>query len=329
MGKLRIITCLMLVLTVGVPLPLPAKSKKDNVNDIGHRKVAGWSLISRQKELAIGTQYAKQLEHSSKMIKDPVVNEYVNRVEQNLAVNSDAKFPISVRVIDNPTVNAATLPGGFIFLNSGTILTASNQAELAAVLAHETGHVAERSWASMETKQELLSFAELPLMFTPMGIGAFYGIQGGLNGLPIVFMKFNRNQEEGADFLGVQYLWKAGYDPNAMVAMFGKILEMERQSPGSISRLFMDHPPTPDRIIKCEEEIKSLPKRRQYLLNTSGFVAIQRRLRSELTVHLHKHNPSGPTLERRHAPVNLPASTGTSGAGKNSGNQPPVLHRTD
>jgi predicted Zn-dependent protease len=243
--------------------------------------------------------------------------------------NSDAKFPITVRVIDRPAINAFTLPGGYIYLDSGTILAASNEAQLAGVLAHEIGHVAERSWASETTKRELLSYAMLPLMFTPMSIGTYYLVNGVMSsGIPIAFLKFSRNQEEGADFLAIQYLWKTGYDPNAIVAMFGKVLNEERQSPGSVAQIFMDHPPTPDRIIKIEEEIKLLPKRSQYLLNTSEFINVQQRLRTELRAPRHpwQHRP---TLERRPTPGNPPPpGTQNSGKGSDSGDQPPVLGRS-
>ncbi|HTV53574.1 MAG TPA: M48 family metallopeptidase [Terriglobia bacterium] len=327
MEKVRAITSYMLLLAAAVAPPLSAQSKKDNLNDIGHRKVASWSLVSMKEEEEIGSTYARQLDRTLKLVHDAVVNEYVNRVAQNLALNSDAKFPISVRVVDNPNVNAMTLPGGYIFVNSGTILDSSNEAQLAAVLAHEIGHVSERSWASNLTKREISSYAMLPLMFTPMSIGTYYLMNGVMaSGLPIAFLKFSRNQEEGADFLGVQYLWKAGYDPNAMVTMFGNVLSEERRSPGSVSQLFMDHPPTPDRIIKVEEEIKSLPKRPQYLLNTSEFTNVQRRLRTELRALRHPGQSNRPTLERRQAPDTPPLPWGNgSGKGASTGDQPPVL----
>ncbi len=332
--NLRPITSLLVAALVCASLPAWAKNKKDDVYDIGHRKVSGWSLVSVQKEMAIGKQLSEQIDHSAKLIKDPVVTEYVNRMAQNLARNSDAKMPISVRIIDDPTINAETLPGGFIYVDSGTILAADNEAELAGVLAHEIGHVAERSWASNMTKQTLLQFATLPLMFTPMSLGTYYGLGAAMNGIPIAFLKFDRNQESGADFLGLQYMWKAGYDPNQFLAMFGKVLNEERQDPGSVAAIFENHPPTPDRIIKAEEEIKTiLPKRREYLVNTSQFVSMKRRLETELTVHRKNlKNNTGPTLERRRTPETTgapqpPPQGGQSGG--NTGDQPPILKRTN
>ncbi|MGH9351206.1 MAG: M48 family metallopeptidase [Terriglobia bacterium] len=311
-------------------LPVSAENQKDNVNDIGNRKVAHWSIISEQKEIAIGKQYADQIDRQAKLIKDPVVTEYINRLAQNLARNSDAKIPISVKVIDDPTINAFTLPGGFIYLDSGTILAADNAAEVAGVLAHEIGHVAERSWASEMTKRTILQFAMIPLMFTPMSLGTYYGLSAAMNGLPIAFLKFNRNQEEGADFLGLQYMYKAGYDPNEYVAFFGKVLNEERSSAGSVDSIFMDHPPTPDRIIKCEEEVKTiLPKRPEYLENTSEFIDVKDRLKTLLTVHRNNKQQNAPTLERRQQPETAGTPPPSNPQGGDTGDQPPVLRRKD
>ncbi|MDE3180816.1 MAG: M48 family metalloprotease [Acidobacteriota bacterium] len=330
MNKPRSLIGTLAVMLLVAALPLAAENKKDNVNDIGNRKVAGWSIISLQKEVAIGRQYADQIDHSAKLIKDPVVNEYVNRLAQNLARNSDAKVPVSVKVIDDPTINAFTLPGGFIYVDSGTILAADNEAQLAGVLAHEIGHVAERSWASSMTKRTLLQYAMIPIMFTPMSFGVYEGLSAAMNGIPIIFLKFSRGQEEGADFLGLQYMYKAGYDPDAYVAVFGKVLNEERESPGSVASIFADHPPTPDRIIKCEEEIKGiLPNRQEYLLNTSEFEQMKGRLESDLTVHRKPGGSGQPTLERRQPTQTAGTPPPTTTPGQDSGDKPPVLKRKD
>ncbi len=328
MRKFYSAICFVLVMVLA--LPLLADNKKDDVNDIGDRKVSGLCIISAQKEMAIGKQYADQIDRSAKLIKDPVVTEYVNRVAQNLARNSDAKFPISVKIIDDPTINSFTLPGGFIYVDSGLILAADSEAEMAGVIAHEIGHVAERSFCSEMSKREIMEFAMLPLMFTPMGIGTYYGMQAAMGtALPIAFLKFSRSQEEGADFLGMQYMWKAGYDPNAMLGIWGKVLNEERRDPGSVDQLFSDHPPTPDRIIKDEEEIKDiLPKRAEYLENTSEFNDVKARLITDLRVHRKLNNPAGqPTLKRRQRTAGNHPPNGTSGQGGNTGDQPPVLGR--
>ncbi len=330
MSKRHYSVWFLIALLFFTALPLTAENKKDDVNDIGNRKVAHRSIISEEKEVAIGKQYADQIDHSAKLIKDPVVNEYVNRLAQNLARNSDAKVPISVKVIDDPTINAITLPGGFIYLDSGTILAANEEAQVAGVLAHEIAHVAARHWASEMTKRTLLQYAMIPLMFTPMSLGAYYGLNAAMSGIPIAFLKFSRNDEAEADFLGLQYMFKAGYDPNAYVAFFGKVLNEERSSPGSVASIFSDHPPTPDRIIKCEEEIKGiLPNRPEYLVNTSEFNDVKGRLETLLTVHRNNKNQSGPTLERRQPSETAGTPPPSNPQGQDSGDQPPVLRRKD
>lgn len=329
----KAITVFLAAIFVSI-LPLAAvASQKDDVNDIGNRRVAHRSIISEQKEVAIGKQYADQIDHSAKLIKDPVVNEYVNRLAQNLARNSDVKVPISVKIIDDPTINAFALPGGFLYVNSGTILAATEESQLAGVIAHEIAHVACRHWASSMTKQTLLQYAMLPLMFTPMSLGTYYILNAAMGtGIPMAFLKFSRDDEAEADFYGLQYMYKAGYDPNSYVAFFGKVLNEERESPGSVASVFADHPPTPDRIIKCEEEIKDvLPKKQEYLVNTSEFDDVKTRLETLLTVHRNPNAPGQPTLERRR-PQQTAGSTPPPTGGTQSpdtGDQPPVLKRKD
>lgn len=313
-------------LMVAALVPAWGSDQKDNVNDIGNRRVAHRSIISEEKEIAIGKEYATEIDHQAKLITDPVINEYVNRVGQNLARNSDLKIPLTVKVIDDPTINAFTLPGAFIYLNSGTLQAADEEDELAGVLAHEIGHAAARHWASQVTKQTILQYAMLPLMFTPMSIGTYYGVEAAMNGIPIAFLKFNRSAEQEADFLGLQYMYKAGYDPNSYVTFFGKVLQEERRSPGSVPSIFMDHPPTPDRIIKCEEEIKEiLPKRQEYLVTTSEFNDIKARMQTVLTARL-ENKPSGPTLEQRKP---RSQTKGQPSAGSSGDDKPPVLQRRD
>ncbi|MGH9453747.1 MAG: M48 family metallopeptidase [Terriglobia bacterium] len=307
--------------------PAGADNQKDNVNDIGSRRVAHRSIISEEKEIAIGKRYSMQIDQTAKLLKDPVINEYVNRIVQNVARNSDVKVPVSVKIIDDPTINAITLPGGFMYINTGTLLAATEEDQVAGVMAHEIAHVACRHWASSMTKQTILQFAMLPLMFTPMSIGAYYGLSMAMNGLPLAFLKFSRDDEAEADFYGLQYMYKAGYDPNSLLSFFGKVLEEERSSPGSVAAIFADHPPTADRIIKCEEEIKTLlPKRSEYLVTTSEFDDMQARLKTLMKVH-RKLGPGGPTLEHRKT-ADKTAKPPQQGGSQGS-DQPPVLKRKD
>src|SRR5215831_8088978 len=201
------------------PLASRAENEKNNPDDIGTRKVAHRSIISQEKEIGIGKQYSSEIDRSAKLVNDPVLNEYVNRIGQNLARNSDLKIPLTVKIIDSPEINAFTLPGGFLYVNTGILTAADEEDQVAGVLAHEIAHAAARHWASQMTKATLMQYAMIPLLFTPMSYPVYMGVAEAMNfGVPLTFLKFNRSAEAEADFLGLQYMYKAGYDPNAYVS---------------------------------------------------------------------------------------------------------------
>lgn len=309
------------------PLWATRDSEKD-VNEIGNRRVAHRSIISEAREMAIGKQYAAQVERTAKLLKDPIVVEYINRIAQNIALNSDLKIPVTAKVIDDPQINAFALPGGFLYVNTGLIQAADGEDQIAGVMAHEIAHVAARHWASAMTRQTLIGYAMIPLIFTPMSYPVYMGVSQAMNfGIPMAFLKFSRADEAEADYLGLQYMYKAGYDPNSYVAFFGKVIDQERRQPGSVPSIFMDHPLTPDRIIKAEEEIKTiLPKRDEYLVTTSEFNDVKSRLQT-IVAELRKGREEGPSLRRR-APG---GTTGTENGGntKSDDDKPPVLRRSE
>jgi len=321
----------LLVAFVLALAPLTFGGDKKDVDEIGSRKVAHKSIISQEKEIGIGKQYATQIDHSAKIISDPVVNEYVNRVAQNVARNSDLTIPLTVKVIDSPEINAFALPGGFLYVNSGLLLSAEEEDQIAGVMAHEIAHVAARHWASQMTKMTLLQYATLPLLFTPMSYPVYMGVSQAFNfGVPIAFLKFNRGAEGEADYLGIQYMYKAGYDPNSYVAFFGKVMDEERRAPGSVPKIFQDHPPTPDRIIKSQEEIKEiLPKRDQYLVSTSEFDDVKSRMQMVISNRRKLERP-GPTLKKRESTdkTTTAQTPSTTDQGKED-DKPPVLKRRD
>ena len=262
------------------PKGVKAGSEKD-VNSVGNRSVGkGVNLYSLEREIALGKGAAQEVERSAKMITDPVVTEYVNRVGQNLVRNSDAKVPFTIKVIDSDEINAFALPGGFFYVNSGLILHADEEAELAGVMSHEIAHVAARHGTKQATKGEIMQWASIPLILLGPGGWAGYGLYQGLNlAIPIGFLKFSRDAEREADYLGLQYMYKAGYDPNAFVSFFEKIEAEERRHPGSIPKVFSTHPPTPERVQKAQEEIATiLPARDEYIVTTSEFDIVKSRL---------------------------------------------------
>jgi len=266
--------------------PVPAKNdikpgSIDDVNAIGTRNIGGRGLgnwYSSDSEIKMGHQYAEQIEKSTKFITDPVITEYVNRIAQNLAKNSDAKVPFTVKIIDSDEINAFALPGGYFFVNSGLILAADEESELAGVMAHEMSHVIAHHAAREMTRANYAHIGTVPLIF--LGGLTGYGIYEAANiGIPITFLEFSREFEAQADYLGVQYLWKTGYDPQSFVAFFEKIEDLEKHKPGLVSKVFEDHPPTPDRIAHAQQEIERiLPPRDEYLVDTSEFQEVKARL---------------------------------------------------
>lgn len=279
------------------------KNSKEDVNAIGNRDVGkGLNFYSLEREIALGKQLAQEVERSAKLVDDPVVTEYVNRVGQNLVRNSDARVPFTIKVIDSDEVNAFALPGGFFYVNSGLILRAQEESELAGVMAHEISHVTARHGTKENTKGQILQLATIPLILLGPGGWAGYGIYQATNfALPMTYLKFSRDAEREADYLGLQYMYKAGYDPNAYVTFFERIQADERRRPGTIPKVFSSHPPTPERIANAQKEIaKILPARQEYIVTTSEFDRVKARLRALTYARKAKDNdPSKPTLRTR------------------------------
>jgi beta-barrel assembly-enhancing protease len=275
----------------------------DDVNAIGNRSVGkGLDFYSLEHEIALGKQLAQQVDRSAKFIDDPVVNEYVNRVGQNLVRNSDARVPFTIKVIDSDVVNAFALPGGFFYVNSGLILHADEEAELAGVMAHEIAHVCARHGTKQATKGDIAQIAMIPAMIFIPYSWTGYAIYQGMNFLiPLTFLKFTRDEERQADYLGLQYMYKAGYDPNAFVSFFEKVEALEKKQPGTIPAVFATHPPTPDRVEAAQKEIATiLPARDEYIVTTSEFDTVKRRLQMiESNQKLNDKNPNKPSLRKR------------------------------
>ena len=277
-------------------------SKKD-VDAIGNRKIGGRGLsnwYSLETEIRMGKEYAQQVEASVKLVQDPVVTEYVNRIGQNLVRNSDAQVPFTIKVIDSDEVNAFALPGGFFYVNSGLILAADEEAELAGVMAHEIAHVAARHATRQMTRGNWANIGTIPLIFVGGGIG--YAVRSAASlALPMTFLSFSRGFESEADYLGLQYMYKSGYDPQAFVSFFEKLQAKEKKKPGTLARAFSTHPQTPDRIEKSQQEIGTiLPARPQYIVSTSEFDDVKARLASIENRHkiIDEKDANKPSLRR-------------------------------
>ncbi|MBI3894841.1 MAG: M48 family metalloprotease [Acidobacteria bacterium] len=288
MKSLRAIELLLLLFVfgfssgtvVGQDKKNSSKDSRSDVEAIGDRDVGdGMNFYSLEKEIALGKSLAQQVEQQSRLVMDPVVAEYVNRVGQNLVRNSDAKVPFTIKVIDSDDVNAFALPGGFFFVNTGLILATENEAELAGVMAHEIAHVAARHGTRNASKAELANWLTIPLIFLGGPIG--YGVRSAASVLiPMKFLQFSRGAEREADFLGLQYLYKTGYDPQSFIDFFEKIQAKEKSRPGSLSKAFSTHPLTPERIDAAQGEIQTiLPPRSEYMVTTSEYDRVVERLR--------------------------------------------------
>jgi predicted Zn-dependent protease len=305
----------------------------DDVNAVGNRDIGGRGLgnwYSTETEIGMGKSYAMQLQKSVKFIDDPVVTEYVNRIAQNLVKNSDAKVPFTIKVIDSDEVNAMALPGGFMYVNSGLILTADDEAEMAGVIAHEISHVAAHHAVREQTRMNYAQLGTIPLIF--IGGWTGYGIyEAAQIGIPLTFLQFSRGFEAQADFLGVQYMYRAGYDPQAFVTIFEKLENLEKTKPHLIAKAFSSHPQTPDRIEATQKEIATiLPPRAEYVVTTSEFDDVKARLaRIE---NKRKLNDGGkgnqPTLRRASSTTSDPNGSPDSSQ-QGNGNDRPTLQRRD
>jgi beta-barrel assembly-enhancing protease len=291
--------------------------------DIGKRGMGNW--YSTESEIKMGKSYAMQLEKSTKFITDPEVTEYINRIGQNIVKNSDCKVPFTIKVIDTDEINAMALPGGFFYVNSGLILAADEEAELAGVMAHETAHVCAHHAAREMTRANYAQLSTIPLIM--IGGWTGYGIYEAANiAIPVTFLEFSREFEAQADYLGIQYMYRAGYDPQAFITFFEKIQDLEKHKPGAVAKVFSDHPQTPDRIEHSQEEIaKILPPRDEYIVTTSEFDDVKARLaRIENKRKLNDgKNGQKPTLRR------VSSSDPNSSGSSTGDDERPTLHRRD
>jgi len=317
-------------------------STNEDPNMIGKRNINkglwGRMAAGTESEVKLGRQLAAQVEREAKFVDDPMITEYVNRVGQNIVLHSDAKIPFTIRVIDSDEVNAFALPGGFFFVNKGLLLAADNEAELAGVMAHEIAHVAARHAMENERKMQVIDYGLLAGVLLGGGVigNVLYNAGGLIEGLS--FLKFTRGAEEEADKLGVQYMWAAGYDPNAMATMFEKLEAKNKKKPGTIAKLFATHPAPPDRRASAIALAARFPEKEEYVISTSEFQRVKNRLlrlsnaRASSAGAIAGTDDSGtpgrPTLKRR-SPTPDDSTTNPDSTDKPETNKPapPTLRR--
>lgn len=325
------------------PAPTPANgplSEKENPAMIGKRninkgtdKFFGWLGGSKEKEMQIGRQLALEVEQSVKLVTDPVITEYVNRVGQNIVLHSDAKVPFTIKVIDSDEVNAFALPGGFFFVNRGLILAAENESELAGVMAHEIAHVAARHAMENQGKGTLINYGALAGIIFGGGIISPILQNGGGILAGLASLKFSRGAEEEADRLGVQYLYASGYDPTGMATMFEKLASQNRKKPGTISKLFSTHPQSTDRRDSSLALVARFPEKEEYVISTSEFQRVKSHLmkltnaKAGVSTDFDPTDDTRPTLKKRQP--DSPDSTDTDGTSSSTDSGPPKLKKKD
>lgn len=327
------------------PTPAPNSGKplstKEDPTQIGKRKINsgtdkffGWLGGSQEKEMQIGRTLAAQVEQQVKLVEDPLITEYVNRVGQNIVLHSDAKVPFTIKVIDSDEVNAFALPGGFFFVNKGLILAAENEAELAGVMAHEIAHVAARHAMENQGKGALINYGALAgIIFGGPIVSPILqnagGLMAGLAGL-----KFTRGAETEADNLGVQYLYAAGYDPTAMSTMFEKLASRNKKKAGSIQKLFSSHPQPLDRRETSLALVARFPEKEEYVISTSEFQRVRSHLfkttnaKAGIQIDFDEEDNARPTLKKRQ-PDAPDSDTDGSSSSSSSSDAPPKLKKRD
>lgn len=284
-SRKTLMIALGIVLTLAMSVATYAADRKHgDVENIGNRDITGrvWGIfpnfVSLEREIQIGQQVAAEFEQTAKLIEDPVISDYVDRVGQNLVKHSDAKVPFHIKVVDTDEVNAFAFPGGFFYLNKGMILAADNESELAGVMAHEISHVCARHATARMTKGQILQIASIPALF----VGGYWtqmAIYNGLGlGINLELLGITRESEKEADQLGIQYMWNTGYDPNAFVSFFEKLQAQEKSKPGKLAGFFRTHPYAEDRIAASMDEERYLPEKDNYIVNTSEFDRVKARL---------------------------------------------------
>lgn len=275
-----------------------------NAEDIGFRKIES----GQKDDIKRGENAVRQLREQGAMpreLENQQIRDYVNTVALRVAGNSDLEVPLKVVVLDSKEVNAFALPGGFLFVQRGLLDEVDDEAQLAGVLAHEMSHVAARhSWRLY--KKVLLSSivyqaAQIAALIATGGassIGSYYALQYGFYGLGFAIdlnlLGVSREFELEADQLGMQYAWKSGYDPDGFIRFFDKMANKHGYAVGV--SWFRTHPPFYDRMVHSREEMKYLPAKEAWVVQTQQFEQMKRMLKEVSAVSNAKQDAERPSL---------------------------------
>ena len=233
------------------------------------------NIISTEEEIRLGKSLADEIEKEQPILDNPALEQYVSEVGRRVAARSGRpNVPYSFKIIDDEAVNAFALPGGPVYVYTGLLKHAENEAELAGVLGHEVAHVAARHSTEQLTKEFGYSLlVGIVLGKEPGGAATIArDIIGSLG-----MLKFSRADEIEADRLGVNYLFQAGYSPNAMNTFLQKLGSLNSESPSRVLNLLSTHPLSDDRLRAVSEEIAALPPGRQVGYYTERYAEIMRR----------------------------------------------------
>jgi predicted Zn-dependent protease len=220
--------------------------------------LGAFSLISVDQEIQIGRQAQAEVRQQIPEVRDRTVTAYVQSLGRTIAAHADGpRYPYSFSVANAREINAFALPGGPVWVHRGAILAAQNESQLAAIMAHEIAHIANRHAADRLTKGIATSVG-LSLLDALLGnsrraqaaeIGAAVAANAGM-------AKFSRDDEREADEKGMLYLRRAGFDPRGMPDLMRLLQAQQRRDPGSVELFFASHPSPADRLARLDSSAR-------------------------------------------------------------------------
>ena len=242
------------LLVFGLSLPAAGQSQESTTLpapgfDLNDMRV---KVQTKATEMNIGRQASRRFERRAKLLQNAAVQEYVDRIAQNVARNSDVQVPTTIKIVDSNEINAISFPGGFLYISSGLILAVDDEAEIAGVVAHEIAHVVARD--GMKNSAYLGTGAANPVILPPVEASSGLGEVGGF----LIPLKFRTSPREmDADRRGIQYMQKAGYDPKALATFLERMRAKDETELDNVLAMFQTHPPTAERIRSIQEAIAS------------------------------------------------------------------------